>query len=295
MYLVVGVALSVGAIAGGIGTYGMWSMLKTVENMHLLSVQPMVAVGHMNSALKDIEGMIPAVAAEMISGNGAIAQFQDRLEVLHKKYNAIKEIPLSAEETEALKTFAVGLEQLKAKQAEFVAAFKAAQDGDKAGLTSVIGSWVSIKKKLVKPMLVLVEGRENVVEARVNQSKEYARSQVTLAAAVLLGGLLLALVLTKLIISAIVNPLHKVRDSMREVSRTGNLCERVPVETQDVVGEVAAAYNVLLEAFQGTVRTLQAAVETLRHQAAQLANNSSNLRGTTDQQAISSQIGRAHV
>ncbi len=288
MYLVVGIALGVGAIAGGIGTLGMWYMLKTVEDMHVLSVQPLVSVGRMNAALKEIEGLIPAVSAEMVSGNGAVMQLQDRLDVLQKEYTAIKEIPLNPAETEALKTFADGLDKLKAKQSEFAEAFRAAQNGNKEGLTRVVEAWVNIKKKLVKPMIVLVEGREQAVETSVNQSKNYARKQVTLAAAVLLGGLLIALVLTKLIVSAIVNPLHKVRESMQEVSRSGNLCGRVPVETKDVVGEVAAAYNILLEAFQITVRALQAAVETLRRQADQLANNSRSLRGTTDEQAVSS-------
>lgn len=288
MYLVVSISLGVGAVAGGIGTLGMWSMLKTVEDMHALSVQPLVSVGRMNAALKEIEGLIPAVSAEIVSGNGAVMQFQDRLDVLQKEYTAIKEIPLSPAETEALKTFADGLDKLKAEQSEFAEAFRAAQNGNKEGLTRVIEAWVSIKKKLIKPMLVLVEGREQAVETSVTQSKNYARKQVTLAAAVLLGGLLIALLLTKLIVSAIVNPLHKVCESMQEVSRSGNLCGRVPVETKDVVGEVAAAYNVLLEAFQITVRALQAAVATLRCQADQLANNSRSLRGTTDEQAVSS-------
>ncbi len=288
MYLVVGIALGVGAVAGGIGTLGMWYMLKTVEEMHVLGVQPLVSVGRMNSALKEIEGLIPAVSAEMVSGNGAVVQFEDRLNVLQTEYAAIKDIPFNPEGTEALKTFAEGLDKLKAKQSEFVEAFRAAQNGNKEGLTRAIEAWVSIKKKLIKPMIILVEGREHAVEESVNQSKNYARKQVTFAAAVLLGGLLIALVLTKLIISAIVNPLDKVRESMQEVSRSGNLCGRVPVETKDVIGEVAAAYNVLLEAFQGTVRTLQATVDTLRHQADQLANNSRSLRGTTDEQAVSS-------
>jgi methyl-accepting chemotaxis protein len=293
MYLVVGIALGVGTIAGVIGALGTWTMLKTVEELHATSVQPLISVGRMNAALKDIEGLIPAVSAEMVSGNGAVAQLQDRLDTLQKEYTALKEVTLSAEESEALKTFAEGLDKLKAKQTEFTEAFRAAQNGSKEGLTRAVEAWVGIKKKLVKPMIVLVEGREHAVEASVNLSKERALKQVTFTAIVLLGGLFAALLLTHFIVRAIVKPLHKVRDSMHEVSRTGNLCGRVAVETKDVIGDVAASYNLLLEAFQGTVRTLQSAVDTLRRQADLLADNGRSLRGTTDEQAISSQRAAA--
>lgn len=293
MYLVVGIALILGGIAGGIGTLGIWNMLKTVEGMHTSSVLPLISVGRMNAALKDIEGLIPAVSAEMVSGNGAIAQFQDRLDILRKEYAALKEVPLGPKETEVMKTFAEGLDKLTSKQSEFIEAFRAAQGGNNDGLAGVVDTWVGVKKKLVKPMVVLVEARELAIQASVTHAKESAEKQITFTAMVLLGGLIVALALTHFMVRAIIKSLRRVRDSMREVSRSGNLCGRVPVENNDSVGEVAAAYNLLLEAFQGTVRTLQAAVDTLRHQADQLANDSRDLRGTTDEQAMSSQQAAA--
>ncbi len=293
MYLVVGIALGLGGIAGGIGTLGMWNMLKTVEEIQVSSVHPLVAVGRMNAALKDIEGLIPAVAADMVSGNGAIAQLQDRLAVLQKEYAELKKVSLSPEETEAMKTFAEGLDKLTSRQAEFIAAFRAAQSGNKDGLTDVVNTWVGVKKKLVKPMIVLVEARELAIQASVTQAKENAGKQVTFTVVLLLGGFIAALLLTHFMVRAIIKPLHKVRDSMQEVSRSGNLCGRVPVESKDSVGEVAAAYNLLLEAFQSTVRTLQAAVDTLRRQADQLANDGRRLRGITNEQAMTSQQSAA--
>jgi len=125
------------------------------------------------------------------------------------------------------------------------------------------------------------------VLAAVADSNEVFASQVSLRW-LLLGVtvvfILLGMLATYYFARKITSPLRRVRHTLLEVSSKSDLRLRVPVLSQDEVGQVAETVNDLLEHFQNILSEIQSASIRVAAASEQMSASSSQVLQTVDEQ-----------
>ncbi|NLC08591.1 MAG: methyl-accepting chemotaxis protein, partial [Gammaproteobacteria bacterium] len=125
------------------------------------------------------------------------------------------------------------------------------------------------------------------VLAAVADSDEVFASQVSLRW-LLMGLTLMFIVLgmlaTYYFARKITSPLRRVRRTLLEVSNKSDLRLRVPVLSQDEVGQVAETVNDLLQHFQTILGEIQAASISVATASEQMSSSSSQVLRTVDEQ-----------
>ena len=96
-----------------------------------------------------------------------------------------------------------------------------------------------------------------------------------LAVAVLMLALLAA---SQVMIRFLLSHLNTLKDVMLHVERSGDLAVRVPLESRDEVGQMAAAFNAMQAGYQRIVGTVTQAATRLDEGASRLASSMSDVR-----------------
>jgi methyl-accepting chemotaxis protein len=78
---------------------------------------------------------------------------------------------------------------------------------------------------------------------------------------------------SQLLISFIERHLNRLKSIMVDVQQTGNLSQRAPVDSLDEIGEMAAAFNSMLERTGGVIKSIKGAVDQLRVESASLTSD----------------------
>ena len=106
------------------------------------------------------------------------------------------------------------------------------------------------------------------------------------------GGVALGLLLAWWIIRSITGPLNQMRTTITEVEKSGDFTQRIPVHTEDEVGQTAKAFNQLMTALQQTlgqvldsVAKVSDAAQSLSAASGQVATSSSSQSEATSAMA----------
>jgi methyl-accepting chemotaxis protein len=81
--------------------------------------------------------------------------------------------------------------------------------------------------------------------------------------ALLLLAVLLGLAVAYLVARKIAGPLQEIQQGLADIERTGRLAQRVPVRTDDEVGQTARSINALLDSFQSGLGAVNQTVQAL--------------------------------
>jgi methyl-accepting chemotaxis protein len=96
--------------------------------------------------------------------------------------------------------------------------------------------------------------------------------------------MLVEMACSQLLISFIERHVNRLKTIMVSVQQTGNLSERAPVESQDEIGEMAAAFNSMLERTGSVIKSIKGAVEQLRTESASLTSDTRSRRDELQKQ-----------
>nr|WP_313088798.1 methyl-accepting chemotaxis protein [Pseudomonas sp.] len=106
--------------------------------------------------------------------------------------------------------------------------------------------------------------------------------------------MLVLLAASQLLIRFLLSHLNTLKDVMVHVERSGDLAVRVPLDSRDEVGEMAAAFNAMQAGYQRIVSTVAQAATRLDEGAARLASSMGEVRqGMLGQQSETDQAATA--
>ena len=145
----------------------------------------------------------------------------------------------------------------------------------------------------------LVKSMEALLEIQAKNAKDTyteAESSYVMVRAIsigtLIGGVTLGLFLAWWIIRSITGPLNQMRATISEVEKNGDFTRRIPVDTEDEVGQTAKSFNQLMAALQQTlgqvlvsVAKVSDAAQTLSAASGQVATSSSSQSEATSAMA----------
>ncbi|SEA50927.1 methyl-accepting chemotaxis protein [Marinobacterium iners] len=135
------------------------------------------------------------------------------------------------------------------------------------------------------------------IDAAVAQLENQIRSSIATTLGIIGISALILLVLVSLVTlyvaQRMVRPLQQTAAALKDISRgEGDLTQRLPVETDDEVGDVARGFNDFVEKIQQLVREVQTAVrslsqstESMKHVVSQTHEDAHKQKGETSQAA----------
>ncbi|MHB9101048.1 MAG: methyl-accepting chemotaxis protein [Sulfuricella sp.] len=162
--------------------------------------------------------------------------------------------------------------------------------------TEMIGRFLKGGRTLIKPMNealdALIAFQIRTAKEEYNQSTADYASERAISIGAIAGGLALGLFIAWWIIRSITGPLNQMRTTIREVEKNGDFTQRVPVSTEDEVGQTAKSFNELMAALQqtlgqvlGSVAKVSDAAQSLSAASGQVATSSSSQSEATSSMA----------
>jgi len=104
------------------------------------------------------------------------------------------------------------------------------------------------------------------IDEPVNQAISYS-------ALIILGILLVTLIILYVTTSKLLRPLYQVKLALVEIAGgAGDLSQRIPVKSQDEIGQLSVAFNEFVSQIQNIVSEVQVTSDSLRKTTAQVAN-----------------------
>jgi len=113
--------------------------------------------------------------------------------------------------------------------------------------------------------------------------EEFGKSSANFAAArrlsigFIVGGVGFGLFLALWIIRSITGPLNQMRATITQVEKNGDFTRRIPVSTEDEVGQTAKSFNELMAALQLTLGQVLGSVDKVSDAALSLSSSSNQV------------------
>ncbi len=117
-----------------------------------------------------------------------------------------------------------------------------------------------------------------------NRNQDHISEAVYISLVIILGTVILSIIL---ITTSVIKPLSVVTNSFRQISE-GDLTNRIPINSNDEIGEMADMGNKLLTTIHDLVGTLSELVEKLGSMASSLSSTSSTMSSGADQASANS-------
>ena len=162
-----------------------------------------------------------------------------------------------------------------------------AKGGQQADAVQVLNkeetpSWRAIKDILLKR----IDEQAKAVDAAKKAVEEQASRGRFVSIVAFIVAFLVAMVMGRTAINRIRRPLLHLEESMRQLqSGSGDLTQRLPVETDDEAGRTAASFNSFLDSLQETVRQVQQEAIKVTAEASHLAGTMQGVSDGSAQQA----------
>ncbi len=174
------------------------------------------------------------------------------LEVAKESIEAYSQLSLTKEEENllsSLKTLIVAYESNTLQSIEI-----AVGDDPNALVMRLNGSSTQ-KKALEDTINALVEIQSRKSQELYTQAEqEYYQSQ-TMTIAMVLGGILLAILFGTMVSRMIVGPINQIKGRLQEMAQAGgDLTQRLNINTKDEVGQLAAEFNSMLDSIRSIIQ-----------------------------------------
>jgi len=246
-------------------------------------------VGHTISyafllAAKESAGQTRAVLSDIfVTGHFTDASFQ-RFARLYASTDFYLELFLkyADEQTRTVYRDAMGQSQVEKAQRLRMQAMEQARAPNLTQVDPV--EWIEAATALVNAMKRVEDHLSGSLMTMVQEIR--ASASVQLLSYLLIAGavLLLTLVVALALVRVLSSSLSKVRAGLTEVAETGDLRTRVEVPSRDEVGQIAEAFNTMVESLQSVLGQVAVATASLNAQSEQLAAMSRATRNAADRQ-----------
>ncbi|MCF8778402.1 methyl-accepting chemotaxis protein [Vibrio sp. IRLE0018] len=151
----------------------------------------------------------------------------------------------------------------------------------------------SATRKQLNVVKELVEASQQELQKQVNDAA--AQAERTLELGTLLV-IMLATVMCWFLIKAIVTPIEHIRTAMDEIaSGDGDLRQRIKVESQDEIGQLAGAFNLFVSKIQATIEQVVNTTNNVRSEMNQLTEITRSVADSTYRQQQESEVVAAAV
>ena len=130
---------------------------------------------------------------------------------------------------------------------------------------------------LAKELGALTDQQKAAAERTRKEIGAGQRTTLVALIAALLGAVLIALGVSALVMRAITVPVAAMQRALVEAQRANDLTQRVEVKSGDEIGQMARAFNSLMETLQGTLKKVVDGAHEVSSAAAQMATASSQI------------------
>ncbi|HCE2053344.1 TPA: methyl-accepting chemotaxis protein [Vibrio parahaemolyticus] len=165
-------------------------------------------------------------------------------------------------------------------------------------------SYYNEHKNTFEEQFVDVRAQLNVVKSAIEDKQGELKSDISAATAraesILEMGIvvviLAALGMVFLLLRTVLKPLNDIKDAMAQIaSGDGDLSQRIQINTQDEIGQLAKAFNEFVSKIQATVSQVIDSSNTLRQEMANLSSLTETIADSTVSQQRDSEAVAAAV
>ncbi len=165
-------------------------------------------------------------------------------------------------------------------------------------------SYYNEHKNTFEEQFVDVRAQLNVVKSAIEDKQGEVKSDISAATAraesILEMGIIVvilaALGMVFLLLRTVLKPLNDIKDAMAQIaSGDGDLSQRIQINTQDEIGQLAKAFNEFVSKIQATVSQVIDSSNTLRQEMANLSSLTATIADSTVSQQRDSEAVAAAV
>ncbi|WP_281516243.1 methyl-accepting chemotaxis protein [Vibrio parahaemolyticus] len=165
-------------------------------------------------------------------------------------------------------------------------------------------SYYNDHKNTFEEQFVDVRAQLNVVKSAIEDKQGELKSDISAATAraesILEMGIIVvilaALGMVFLLLRTVLKPLNDIKDAMAQIaSGDGDLSQRIQINTQDEIGQLAKAFNEFVSKIQATVSQVIDSSNTLRQEMANLSSLTETIADSTVSQQRDSEAVAAAV
>ncbi|HCG7086513.1 TPA: methyl-accepting chemotaxis protein [Vibrio parahaemolyticus] len=170
-------------------------------------------------------------------------------------------------------------------------------------------SYYNEHKNTFEEQFVDVRAQLNVVKSAIEDKQGELKSDISAATAraesILEMGIIVvilaALGMVFLLLRTVLKPLNDIKDAMAQIaSGDGDLSQRIQINTQDEIGQLAKAFNEFVSKIQATVSQVIDSSNTLRQEMANLSSLTATIADSTvsqqrDSEAVATAVHEMQV
>ncbi|MHB1292227.1 MAG: methyl-accepting chemotaxis protein [Sulfuricella sp.] len=287
---------------GIIGLRGEAEMVHRLETVYTDQVIPMQDLGKinhlMNANFADILRALqhnPEIGISKLHDHPVgehIKRIEDNRDIIDKLWAKYMATELAPEEKKLAEDFD---QKRKAYLTEILQPMlQALKDGDYSleKQSKFLKGNRTHASPLIKSMEALLEMQGKIAKETYNEGEAKYAVERNISIGAIAGGLALGLFIAWWIIRSITRPLGQMRATIGEVEKNGDFTQRIPVNTEDEVGQTAHSFNELMAALQQTlgqvldsVAKVSDAAQSLSAASGQVATSSSSQSEATSAMA----------
>ncbi|MBK7141940.1 MAG: methyl-accepting chemotaxis protein [bacterium] len=271
----------VACITLGLGLFGYYGAIKTDEAIEELGVVRLPSVEsllEMHLALETIN----AIEEELFTSNVSDAtrsecklEYAAAKQQLEKNWKIYEPLPQTKEEAIEWKKFVPLYESYWRQHEEYIEmAFNRSNNSriSDAKFAAAMDAVDKSEQPVHQSVERLVEINMFVADSTWKASEVLANNLKAGNLTAAIVGLVLAMFLGWMLSRAIVKPIRRVADMLRDISEgEGDLTKRIPVTSKDEVGELATYFNKFVEKLQGVIGHIAGNAHTVASAASQLS------------------------
>ena len=148
---------------------------------------------------------------------------------------------------------------------------------------------------LARELGALADQQKAIAEEARKEVGAAQRATLLALVAALAAAVLIALAVSALVARAITVPVAAMQQALVEAQRANDLTRRVDVKSGDEIGQMARAFNALMETLQGTLKKVVDGVHEVSSAATQMASASSQITQSSRAQSESASSTAAAV
>jgi methyl-accepting chemotaxis protein len=288
------VAVSAAVVVGlsAASVYSTRQQLGALESVYEHQMQPVAALSHIDSDLKEIRFRIAGVLLDQMPTTGSINHLKEARTSIADQWSVFRKKTEGHQSGGEEQTLVGKIEKSLAELPAFLDKVGAAYaKNDKKSLESLLEEgWPVVHMGLVKPLQQLLPMRERAVKATYETSVEQGTHLLELQGALALFGLLVVTALALMAARRINRGLADLKASLQRVQQ-GDLQEVMIDGSSDELGEIAGL-------LQSTVSHLRQLVGQVKGSADELSGHSAQLlreAGVAAERAASQSDSIMHV
>ncbi|HJW72906.1 MAG TPA: methyl-accepting chemotaxis protein [Geothrix sp.] len=257
---------------------------QSIRSMYEDRVVCLLQLNSLDEARKSLRDLPLQVHAGTVDPQAALKELKEGKETFHREWKAYTGTFLVDEEKRGVTQVEPLIPSLDTATDHLI---EAIQSGNSARILDLVKNEIDpLVDAMGKPLADLIAIQERAAK-ELFLSSQAAFSRMSLITAILLSGTSLgAIVLGLGLIRSVTSPLASIEAASSQALTQNDLTQEVPVQSQDELGRVAAAFN----AFSGGIRTI---IRRFASSTDQVASGSMQLSASAREMTMASnQIAR---